>query len=1074
MTLAGTLFLVVQISVPGAAVADTLLAAADTLSPAALEQLARSDPAAVREAVRTALGRSVQGRSDGALSTARRLAAAHASAWDDPFLVRQVDLFGRQPLAWRRSKLEADSLRRAGAAALAEAGVTAALELWRESLGIATALADTATMAAAMQNIGVGYLRESVLDSAETYLIRSRRLAAEAGDRLIEGNALGALHFVSIDRGDVLLAREQLGEAMALRQRIGDTRGAAADLNSRGLLAWEVGDLAGARRDFEGALDLNRREDRAEVAATNLVNLGGLASMEGEFARALALYGEALTTYRSRGMEPDAADVLWGLGQLELRRGDYPRARSALAEALAIYEVTGPAVAAIEVRRELAGALAAMGEIQVALDELRRAEREADSDEVPVDVRAGVALARADLAITLNMLAEAERAYGVAEALYGEAGDPAGQAEARQGQGFLLLEREEHAQAERVLAGAVRAQEASENARGAAITRTFLAEARRGQGDFEGARSLLRQAAAELARLGDPVAEAFAWAELAGVEARQGLPLTADSLYATALARLGDRPAPDVRWRMHLGRGLAARALGSLDAAARELRSAVEQVERAAESLALAERSAAYRTDKSEAYAQLALTERMRGRLTAAFEASERLRARETLEILSQGRASTPPGVAGDLSAREHDLRVRIAELAREVEPVDAAALALRGPGPAQPGPAALESLSRARADYAELLLEIRERAPRQAEFVSPGTTNWRDVARRLTPGTALVEYLVTDSGSVAFVVTPDTLASVDLGIGRRDLARLIEFARALIEGSVRAEDTQWRGPLRRLHEYLIAPAEGAGLLSGVDRLVLVPHAELHYLPFAALLDADGRFLVERFAIGVAPSASVWLALGDRPAPTPARDILALAPRPEALPGTSREVDAVARLALGGASVLRGSQASEEAFRRLAGEYRVLHLATYGVLNTHNPLFSFVDLAPGAEDDGRLEVHEVLGLDLTADLVVLSACQTALGSGALADVPEGDDWVGLTRAFLHAGAARVLATLWAVEDRATADLMERFYERRGAGANDMTALADAQRQLLGNPATAHPFYWAGMVLVGQQGGADAR
>jgi CHAT domain-containing protein len=217
----------------------------------------------------------------------------------------------------------------------------------------------------------------------------------------------------------------------------------------------------------------------------------------------------------------------------------------------------------------------------------------------------------------------------------------------------------------------------------------------------------------------------------------------------------------------------------------------------------------------------------------------------------------------------------------------------------------------------------------------------------------------------------------------------------------------------------------------------------------------------------------VWLEVGDRPERARA-GALALAPRTDVLPGTSREVAALERISAGPTSVLRAGEATEEAFRRLAPTRGVLHLATYGVLNTHNPLFSYVDLAQGGGEDGRLEVHEVFGLDLAAELVVLSACQTALGSGALADVPNGDDWLGLTRAFLHAGAARVVATLWAVEDRSTADLMEEFYDRRAEGAADATALAQAQRNLLAANATAHPFHWAGVVLVGHQRRNDAR
>jgi CHAT domain-containing protein len=194
--------------------------------------------------------------------------------------------------------------------------------------------------------------------------------------------------------------------------------------------------------------------------------------------------------------------------------------------------------------------------------------------------------------------------------------------------------------------------------------------------------------------------------------------------------------------------------------------------------------------------------------------------------------------------------------------------------------------------------------------------------------------------------------------------------------------------------------------------------------------------------------------------------VLAFAPRPDALPASRREVAAIARLGSGDALVEVGSGATETAFRREAPTRRVIHLATYGILNKQNPLFSFVQLAPDGADDGRLEVHEVFGLNLAADLVVLSACQTGLSSGALTDVPAGDDWIGLSRAFLSAGAANVIATLWPVQDRASAALMEQFYQGYATGADPGRALALAQRALLMTPATASPYYWAGFELVG--------
>jgi CHAT domain-containing protein len=261
---------------------------------------------------------------------------------------------------------------------------------------------------------------------------------------------------------------------------------------------------------------------------------------------------------------------------------------------------------------------------------------------------------------------------------------------------------------------------------------------------------------------------------------------------------------------------------------------------------------------------------------------------------------------------------------------------------------------------------------------------------------------------------------------------------------------------------------EAAGYLAGKRGLIIVPHGELHFLPFQALLvgSAPDRFLVERFQVTYSPSASLWLRLSDRPRETASEGVLAFAPRTDALPASTGEVKAIGDIYGDRASVLMGSAASERAFRAMAPTKSIVHIATYGVLNKHNPLFSFVELAPEGTNDGRLEVHEVFALKLSARLLVLSACQTALASGAIADVPAGDDWVGLVQGFLYAGAANVLATLWAVDDRATASLMNGFYRSLSGGRTESAALAAAQRSALRDPRTAHPFYWAGFVLSG--------
>jgi CHAT domain-containing protein len=325
----------------------------------------------------------------------------------------------------------------------------------------------------------------------------------------------------------------------------------------------------------------------------------------------------------------------------------------------------------------------------------------------------------------------------------------------------------------------------------------------------------------------------------------------------------------------------------------------------------------------------------------------------------------------------------------------------------------------------------------------------------------------------MVFVVTADTVQALDLDAGRRELGSLVEFARRAMDRPGTSPATPlWRTPLRRLYHHLVEPVERAGLLEGKRRLVIVPHGELHFLPFSALLRHDGAregFLVERFELSYAPSATVWLRLAEREAVRPAGGILALAPRTAALPGSRDEVQGIQRIYGPRATLLTGRAATKRALRDAAPDHAILHLATFGILNKHNPLFSYVELASADGDDGRLEVHEVHGLALAGQLVVLSACQTALGSGAIGDVPPGDDWVGLVQAFLYAGAGSVLASLWPVEDRATAQLMTQFYRRLAAGASEAEALAGAQRAMLGDGQAVHPFRWAGFVLVAGAG-----
>jgi len=196
----------------------------------------------------------------------------------------------------------------------------------------------------------------------------------------------------------------------------------------------------------------------------------------------------------------------------------------------------------------------------------------------------------------------------------------------------------------------------------------------------------------------------------------------------------------------------------------------------------------------------------------------------------------------------------------------------------------------------------------------------------------------------------------------------------------------------------------------------------------------------------------------------------------ETLRFVKEEVRAIREHFSGQERLVIGPEATEELCKRHCADYDVLHFATHGHLNKLNPLFSRIDLEPSPEADGRLEVFEIMGLQLHADLAILSACNTAIGSGHFNELPAGDDWVSLTRAFIYAGAPTVIATLWEVDDRSTTELMSEFY-RNLPKMSKAHALAQAQRGFLSMPlmpdpqrtaaSLRNPYYWAAFVLVGE-------
>src|SRR6266545_984485 len=354
-----------------------------------------------------------------------------------------------------------------------------------------------------------------------------------------------------------------------------------------------------------------------------------------------------------------------------------------------------------------------------------------------------------------------------------------------------------------------------------------------------------------------------------------------------------------------------------------------------------------------------------------------------------------------------------------------------------------------------EVRLRARKESLEQASLMAVEPVTLAEIQALLPEGTTLLEYLVGDGGVVLWVVDRQRATVVQLPGDRQSLITQVRRFRGAITKQAPIADVQ--NQARGLYRRLLEPARKD--IRG-ERIVIVPHGVLHYLPFVALRSSSGRWMVEEFSVSTLPSASVLRYLAEKGTGASARALVVGNPdlgAELALPWAEREARMVGQREKD-ATVLVRADATEVQVKKLLETAGVVHLATHGELSEDDPLSSAVLLVPGGGEDGRLEVREVFGLDMHARLVVLSACETGLGK-----LSRGDELVGLQRAFLYAGTPAVVTTLWKVDDKATFELVRSFYTRL-EGTGPVEALRQAQLETM--RAFPHPYAWAAFGLSG--------
>lgn len=522
-------------------------------------------------------------------------------------------------------------------------------------------------------------------------------------------------------------------------------------------------------------------------------------------------------------------------------------------------------------------------------------------------------------------------------------------------------------------------------------------------------------------------------------------------------------------WQARTVLALALRAAGRRTEAVTAFRQAIDFIEAQQKSLSFDEiGKSRYFDERTEPYIELTDLLVELGRPREAFAVAERAKARSLEETLRQSHLDSELSTAEQ--QKRDDLDQRLVTLNRQI---------LSGQGDT---PLLRRNLNDARVEWERFQVEAAISHPE----LRIQTLNVRPAGALAVPAglrdAVVIEYVVSRAHTIVFALTQS-------GKGPRIAARVINVSRAQLDREVgdfraRIERRDYDGArlARSLYDLLLGPVEA--LIEGHKLLVVVPHDILWRVPFQALLRPDETYIIQRQAVAYAPSLAMLRASEDRhlSAKVPPGELLAFGD-PTIARSTAEGLHALYRdaalgqlpeaakevRALGGiydakrSRVYTGDAARESTFKAEAAHYRVLHLAMHAILNGSAPMYSGLIMNGGGDsrEDGVLEAREILGMSLSADVAVLSACETARGT-----IGVGEGVVGMSWAFLAAGCPTTVVSEWRAESSATEMLMIEFHRRLVKGESKAEALRGAALALMRIPRYAHCFYWADFIVVG--------
>ncbi len=473
------------------------------------------------------------------------------------------------------------------------------------------------------------------------------------------------------------------------------------------------------------------------------------------------------------------------------------------------------------------------------------------------------------------------------------------------------------------------------------------------------------------------------------------------------------------------------------------------------------------------------------GKTEEAFAYAERSKARRFLDSLGNKTIVPKNSETRELAEKERSLTEGVQQMTKQLSKLS--------------GEEAVNvriNIKKLRKERDEIVERIKRINPEYAALISVSPSSIEEIQKSLKPDEALIEYYCGSDNIIVWVLTGEKIITENLPVSGEKISEETEIVRGEIiprEGKARNEETRMkaRTGLASLYAQIFKPLEPA--LKDKKQLIIIPHGSLHQLPFAALIDGNGKFLVENFSLLIEPSASSLVNFRKRNENRPSKlagfalgklgaavddgsgktrgggeDYMVIRGDflPEEfrngfspLPGTKEEIIKIQGTMKDHktkSDVFIEKEFTIDAVSKAIKDAGIIHFATHGFLSSKTGGSKSGLLA----SDGLLYVLDIYNWELNSDLVVLSACQTGVG-----EITGGDEMVSISRAFMQAGADNIMASLWSVQDEATRDLMVEFYNNLLQGQSKADALKNAQLKLIKkNP---DPYLWAPFVLSGK-------